>query len=132
MVPSTLPELVAAIAKRMLPEVVTGTANTDPAVTTKSSPAPPLTVIVLVPEVGLTKLIVALLVTMNCAQVILLLARMVAGPVAGLVPPKLVPSKIRMSVAPVEEGRVLPNPSIEVFQLEPVVIPVAAAVPPTQ
>ena len=132
MVPFTLPVFTAPMAKRILPAVVAGTANVQPASMKKSSPSPPLIVIVLVPEVGRTRLITALFMSFTCAQVILLFARMVAGPVAGVVPPKLVPSKIKISVAPVEEGRVLPSPSNDVFQLLPVVMPVAAAVPPTQ
>jgi hypothetical protein len=115
----------------MLP-VELSTLNVDPASTTKSSPDSPFTVRVLVPEVGLTIFTFTLLVKIICAKDMLEDASMVAGPVAGVAPPKLVPSKIKISVVPVDDGRDAPEPFKAVFQLAPVFIPVAAAVPPTQ
>ncbi len=104
----------------------------DPASTTKSSPEPPLRVMVLVPEVGRSMVTVTLLVKIIWPQVIPALANIVAGPVAGVPPPRFVPSKTNTSVAPVDDGLELPPPLIAVFQFAPVFIPVAADKPPTQ
>jgi hypothetical protein len=77
-------------------------------------------------------MISALFTILICAQVIDPFARIVAGPVADTEPPTLVPSKINMSVAPVDDGLELPVPFNDVFQFDPVLIKVADAVPPTQ
>src|SRR5690606_20583136 len=119
-VPSTLPVLVAPKFILMLP-IVEMKESEEPASMMKSSSTSPAKVTVLVPDVGLTMLMSALLTNFICAQVMLPFTLTVTGPVVGVVPPRLVPSKIRMSEAPVEEGLELPVPSIEVFQFDPVV-----------
>jgi hypothetical protein len=129
--PLTLPVVVAAIAILMLP-IVEVNDNDDPASTTKSSPASPLMVMVLVPVVALMKLIAALFTSFICPHVMLPFASTVTGPVAGVLPPTLLPSNTRISVAPVDEGLELPEPSRDVFQFVPVVILVLGVVPPTQ
>ena len=67
-------------------------------------------------------LIVTLVVNFIWAQVILVLAFTVTGPVTGIVPPRLAPSNTSISVAPVEETRDEPVPFWAVFQLALVLI----------
>ena len=129
--PLTLEVFVAANANRMLPAPLLKTSD-EPASITKSSPTSPDSVRVLVPVVALAKLAAALLTNFICAQVILPLASTATRPVAGVAPPTLLPSKTSTSEAPVDEGLVVPEPFRDVFQLVPVEILVADAVPPTQ
>ena len=130
-VPLQRPVVGAAIAIRMLPTVELKVSE-HPASSTKSSPASPTIVIVDVPVLARIKLAAALLTNFICAQVILPFANTVTAPVAGVAPPTFVPSNIKISDAPVDEGRVLPDPLMAVFQFEPVVILVEGVVPPTQ
>lgn len=129
--PLTTPVLAAAIAILMLPTVEVNDSFV-PASIVKSSPAPPLIVKVLVPEEARIMIISALLINLIWPQVILPFANTVTVPVAGVAPPTFDPSNTKISVAPVDEGRGLPDPFKAVFQFDPTVILFVEATPPTQ
>src|SRR6218665_2756413 len=130
-VPLTRPVVAATIANLRLPTSEINERE-QPASITKSSPISPAMLMVVVPELALTIVTAALFTNFICAQVMVPFASTSTVPVAGVLPPTLVPSNTSISEAPEEEGRDVPEPFSEVFQLLPVVILVVGVVPPTQ